>query len=241
MKLNTSSRFTRAIVVVILGLNFSAKVAAGTHYDPVLEHSSRATENRIRDQARKPGQVMSLAQIRKGDKVLDLNAGKGYYTELFSIAVGEKGKVYSHKSRVTQEQLAQFPYSNVEKVDNLYLEGFEGKVDVALTALNYHDLANPKNKINRQRYLSNVKKHLVPGGKLVIIDHNAAPGKGMNNTSDLHRIERSVVIEEVLEADFVLVGISHILSNASDDHSLKVHETAIRGKTDRFVLVFRHK
>ena len=54
----------------------------------------------------------------------------------------------------------------------------------------------------------------------------------------LHRIEESVIVEEIAGAGFVLAATGDFLSNTEDDRSLIVFNPDIRGRTDRFVLRF---
>lgn len=44
---------------------------------------------------------MKFAEIGRGKTVLDIYAGVGWYSELFSLAVGKKGKVYAHNDQLT--------------------------------------------------------------------------------------------------------------------------------------------
>jgi predicted methyltransferase len=48
-----------------------------------------------------------------------------------------------------------------------------------------------------------------------------------------------VVRSEVQAAGFVLDAESDLLRHPADDHTAKVQEAGIRGKTDQFVLRFR--
>src|SRR3569623_63801 len=116
-----------------------------------------------------------------------------------------------------------------------------GPVDMVWTTLNYHDFKNSKQGDSDAAALFNraAFRALKPGGIYLIVDHQAAPGAGASVTSTLHRIEESVVKQEVEAAGFRLDGESDMLRHAADDHSLKVVETGIRGKTDQFVLRFR--
>jgi predicted methyltransferase len=43
----------------------------------------------------------------------------------------------------------------------------------------------------------------------------------------------------VLAAGFKLVGSSDLLHQPGDDHTLKVFDPSIRGKTDQFILKFQ--
>ncbi len=56
---------------------------------------SRSEMMRVRDNARKPGELLAFSGVKPGDKVGDLIPGGGYFTGLFSLVVGPKGHVYS--------------------------------------------------------------------------------------------------------------------------------------------------
>jgi predicted methyltransferase len=79
---------------------------------------------------------------------------------------------------------------------------------------------------------------LKPGGTYVVLDH-AAPGTGLSATETLHRIDPAVVKTEVEAAGFKFVGEDDSLKNPADDHSKKVFDPSIRGKTDQFVYKFK--
>ena len=80
---------------------------------------------------------------------------------------------------------------------------------------------------------------LKPGGIYLVLDHAAAAGSGLRDTETLHRIDPAAVKKEVLAAGFVLDGESDVLHNPQDDHTAKVFDPAIRGKTDKFIFRFR--
>jgi predicted methyltransferase len=80
---------------------------------------------------------------------------------------------------------------------------------------------------------------LKPGGIYLVSDHQAAAGSGVTQTATLHRIEDAAVIKEVEAAGFKLEARSDILRHPDDDHTQKVFEAGVRGKTDQFVLKFR--
>ena len=80
---------------------------------------------------------------------------------------------------------------------------------------------------------------LKPGGTYLVVDHEAAEGAGVTQTSTLHRIEDAIVRREVQAAGFTLDGESNLLRHPADNHTAKVQETGIRGKTDQFILKFR--
>jgi predicted methyltransferase len=113
-------------------------------------------------------------------------------------------------------------------------------VDMIWTSQNYHDLHDPfmgspdMAAINKAIYDA-----LKPGGIYIVLDHAAAAGTGVSKTNDLHRIDPAAVKAEVTAAGFQFVGESDVLSNPADDHSLKIFDPKIKGKTDKFIYKFR--
>jgi predicted methyltransferase len=49
----------------------------------------------------------------------------------------------------------------------------------------------------------------------------------------------STVKAEVEKAGFVLDEESSLLANPADDHTVKIFDPAVKGKTDRFMLRFK--
>ena len=58
--------------------------------------SARPAEDTARDANRKPAETLAFVGVRPGDRVADLIPGGGYFTRLFSVAVGPKGWVYAY-------------------------------------------------------------------------------------------------------------------------------------------------
>ena len=58
-----------------------------------LDLSNRTDNDMQQDATRKPAEIINFVGVKNGDKVLDLLAGGGYYTELLSRAVGADGEV----------------------------------------------------------------------------------------------------------------------------------------------------
>ncbi len=80
---------------------------------------------------------------------------------------------------------------------------------------------------------------LKPGGLVILTDHKTVAGAGSSATNTLHRIEEATVLADFKAAGFKLVEDSKALANPADDHTLKVFDPSIRGKTDRMALVFK--
>ena len=84
-----ASRFFNLVLICLLvaaANNAVAELADG--FDDALAAPERSAEDRDRDSARKPKQVLEFVGIGAGMTVLDVAAGAGWYTEVLSAAVG---------------------------------------------------------------------------------------------------------------------------------------------------------
>jgi predicted methyltransferase len=220
-----------------------------------VDDAGRPAEDRQRDADRKPAETIKFAGIKPGDRVMELAPSKGYFTRLLSKVVGPKGHVYAISPprrpnapadapdpvAATKAIAAQPDYSNVT-AEVRAIESFGGAesepVDVVWTSQNYHDFHNVPN-LDVGALNKAIFDALKPGGLYIVLDHAAAAGSGARDTSTLHRIDPATVKTEVLAAGFDLAGESKLLHNPKDEHTLKVFDPSIRGKTDQFILKFR--
>lgn len=215
-----------------------------------LMGSSRAAEDRARDAGRKPAQVIAFLGIQRGMTVVDLIAAGGYYTEVLSLAVGPKGKVYAQNGayvlkirdgandKALTARLADDRLPNVVRLDREVAEiGLEpGSIDAALTALNFHDIYNKRGPEGADAFLKAVYRLLKPGGVLGIVDHVGQPGA---DNAKLHRIEQPKAEAAAKAAGFTLEERGRMLANPRDGGTESVFAPEIRGRTHRFVLRLR--
>jgi predicted methyltransferase len=242
-----------AIAAALMSPAFAADPKPTAAVKAAISDTSRPEADRSRDADRKPAETIAVAAIESGDHVVELIPGGGYFTRILSKVVGAKGVVFAIPPPPRPNAPAGAPppdaavsalaadsnYSNV-KVLQQPLDSFTvtEPVDVVWTSLNYHDFHNAPNA-DMKAFNANVFKALKPGGKYIVIDHAAAPGTGVSATSTLHRIDPAAVKEELMAAGFTLVTQSDVLKHPADDHTLRVFESGVRGKTDQFILVFR--
>ena len=242
----------RIVALPLAALLLACLGACGTGTPPLAERlaaDSRAAEDRARDAGRRPAEVIAFLGIEPGDTVVDLIAAGGYYTEVLSLAVGPKGKVYAQNTafvlemrggvneRAMRARLAGGRLPNVERLDRELGElGLApNSVDAAITALNFHDIYNGSGREAAVGFLRSVHAFLKPGGVLGLFDHAGNPGA---DNEKLHRIEESLAVEAAPAAGFE-VESSDLLRNPDDDRTRFVFDPAIRGRTDRFLLKLR--
>ncbi len=213
-------------------------------YAAILADPIRPEADRIRDSDRKPAEVVAFSGVRPGDKVAELAPGGGYFTRILSGVVGTAGTVYAvaRQATPTLQAIADARPNVKLAIGPTGTIAVPEPVDVVWTTLNYHDFKNVKLDGGGDAALAvdaAAFKALKPGGIYFIVDHEAGQGVGASVTSTLHRIESGLVVREVQAAGFRLEATSPLLRHPADDHSQKVQETGIRGKTDQFVLRFR--
>lgn len=215
--------------------------------------SSRPEADKARDANRKPGETLAFTGVRPGAQIAELLPGGGYFTRIFSKAVGSSGHVYA----VVPAPVADAPadavdfaarvraiaadpnYANVSVVVEPFSQlSVPVPVDLVWTSQNYHDLHNfPGLDVGIFNKL--VFDDLKSGGIYLVLDHTAEAGSGGRDTKTLHRIDPETVKKEVLAAGFVFVGASNLLHQPGDNPKVKVFDPTVRGKTDQFILKFR--
>lgn len=236
-------------------LPLSQAGAAQSVHDAIaaaIADPARPDADRQQDANRKSLEVLIFTGVKPGDKVADFIPGGGYVTRLFSKIVGKNGHVYAvvpeelfamkgDADKAVKAIAADPAYSNVtvlrEPVNRFTAPE---QLDLVWTSMNYHDLHDPFfGPADLAAVNKAVFKTLKPGGIYLVLDHAAAAGSGLRDTNTLHRIDPEAVKKEVLAAGFVLDAQSDVLRNPDDDHTAKVFDPAIRGKTDKFIFKFR--
>jgi predicted methyltransferase len=222
-----------------------------SYIDAAVKDASRPDADKARDADRKPGEMLAFSGLKPGGKVADMIPGGGYFTRVFAKAVGPKGHVYAFvpdellKRRATAADgimmLAADPgYSNVSVVEGP-INQFNAPepLDLVWTSQNYHDLHNWVSVEDLAAFNKAVFAALKPGGVYIVLDHVAAAGAPADVTETHHRIDPAVVKQEVIAAGFKFEGASDVLKHSADDHTAKVFDASVRGKTDQFILKFR--
>ena len=228
------------LVLLLAGCSSTSK-----QLEVQLADTSRPQEDRARDAGRLPAKVLAFLGIKPGMTALDVIAGGGYYTEVLSHAVGPRGKVYSQNpawllsihdgavAKALAKRLADNRLANVMRLNQplTALDIEPASLDIAITALNFHDIIDKEGPQAAAEALQAIKRLLKPGGVLGIIDHYGEPGQ---DNMKLHRLDVSVGTPIIVAAGFHIQR-SELLRNQNDDYSARVSKPGIRGKTDRLL------
>jgi predicted methyltransferase len=252
-----TSRCCRAPIIgilaslVIVAGNAIAPAAAqdstAPDYQAIVASPDRSDADRQTDKRREPAKMLGFTGVRTGMKVLDMEAGSGYSTELLARAVGPGGVVYAQDSAAVIERFvkdkfdirAQSPaMKNVVHVirdfdDPIPPDG--NGLDLITFFFAYHDVTYmpvDRAKMNQKMFAA-----LKPGGFLIIADHSARPGERIAVAKTLHRIEESVLRGEIEAAGFKLVDEGNFLRHPEDPRDAAVFRSPV--PVDEFVLKYQ--
>jgi len=133
-------------------------------------------EDPARAEWQKPEEVVKKLELKPGGTVADIGAGTGYFTRLFAIAVGHKGKaigldiepamVEYMKEDAKKQWLTNYE-ARVVKPDDTGLPS--KSVDVIFICNTYHHIED------RVNYLKKLTGALKPNGRIVIVDFYKKP------------------------------------------------------------------
>ena len=238
---------SRRLLVVAMALSTLYGCAGPLpDYRSIVAAPDRSDADRVLDQRRDPERLLEFYGVRPGMRVLDMSAGRGYNAELLARVVGPTGRVYAQNSptllfpaakAAIEERLKSPVLGNVVYVVREFEDPAPPEarnLDLVTFNFNYHDtawLGTDRARMNRA-----VFQALKPGGVYIVADHSAKQGAGVSVSKSLHRIEESVVREEVQAAGFRLAGSGDFLRNPADPRDVVVFKNPVRN--DEFLLRF---
>lgn len=166
-----------------------------------------------RDAYQLPDRLVEALRLHNGESVGDIGAGSGYLMSRLSGAVGPTGRVYEEE--IQEEFLPTLrkrakPLHNVEVVLGKMTDPClpPQSVDCMLLLTVYHEVQQPV------EFLRTLHKAMRPGGRLAIVDFDAAI-KGHPEAPDGHWVARQAVIDEARKAGWTLKEEPLFLRSAS--------------------------
>lgn len=248
------SMTTRLLALLLI---LSPAPALADRYSDAVASPSRPEADIARDGLRQPETVLRAIGVEEGLTVLDVGAGGGYYSEMFSYLVGESGEVIMQNpsqlyeifpnlhGAISGQRLAEGRLPNVRLIETETTElGLpDASVDLVFFHLIYHDMfwlyPEQIETVNAE-----IRRVLNPGGRLVIIDHDSVEGakasESMSRQGVAHRLEDDYVQSMMAQAGFELVASSEALRVTHDPRTEPFFDESLQGKpTDRFFHIYR--
>jgi predicted methyltransferase len=166
-----------------------------------------------RDKKLQVERVMDILGITPGKTVADVGAGSGWFSVRAARRVTPAGLVYAvdinpEAVRYIQERIAREGIGNVRTVLGKPSDPLlpAKSIDAVLLLKTYHEVAKPV------ALLRNLHKALRPQALVGIIDRN---GKGED-----HGVNRDVVVQEVEQSGYRLVGEYDFVKSDGEDYFL---------------------
>lgn len=219
-----------------------------------LNGNDRDIQHLLRDEIRRPVEVMEFLGIDAGMQVLDVYAADGYYSYILSKVVGAQGRIYAQNpaagsntedirqmyslADALDERIEIASLKNIEHLrqDLFKLEIKPASLDAVMLVQILHDFYNG-DPTYAAALLSQLKTLLKPGGIVAVIDH---AGDANQDNARLHRMQKSQALELAETLGFELIGDSDLLTNPRDRHLRGVFDPMLGRNTDRFLLKFQN-
>jgi len=209
---------------------------ANPKVDPLLlkaiDDPRRASPDRARDIYRHPGESLTFWGLKRGDVVIDVNPGTGWWTDIIAPYLAKTGGRYiaagadlnnpalsdgARKDRAAFEAR----YADKSVYGDVSVAGF-GKVSGPLAPANTVDLVLVSREAHNwaqvdgfmQKAFGDFRAALKPGGILAIEEHRAAEGADPKKGDGY--LSEGFVIAEAKKAGFVLAARSDINANPKD-------------------------
>ena len=241
------ARIFGAIATMVILAVANAQAQQTPDYEAIVASPDRTDGDRQADTRRQPAKMLAFTGVKTGMKVLDMEASAGYSTELLARAVGPTGIVYAQDSAAVIERFVKDKFDirarkpamkNVVHV----VRDFDDPIPPDVSGLDlitfffaYHDITYME--VDRPTMNKKMLAALKPGGFLIIADHSARPGDGVSVAKTLHRVEESIVRQELEAAGFKLVEEGNFLRNPEDPREAAVFRPQV--PNDEFVLKYQ--
>jgi len=209
---------------------------AGAAIDPLLQQAidspRRSAADRARDVYRHPAASLTFWGLKRGETVIDVNPGTGWWTDIIAPYLAATGGHYVAAgadlnnpalSEGARKDRAAFEAKYADKAvyGDVSVAGF-GKVSGPLAPPNTVDLVLVSREVHNwaqvdgftQKAFGDFHAALKPGGVLAIEEHRAAEGADPKKGDGY--LPESFVIAEARKAGFVLAGRSEINANPKD-------------------------
>ena len=239
--------FASLAVALAIAAPLPAHAASSTVIAKAVADPARPKDQRSVDPLRKPADTLAFSGVKPGMTVGEFYPGGGYFTRMLSDVVGPKGHVYGIENagwkgavKANDEMLAEGKWKNVSMDSKPFgTVNFPKPLDIAWVTQNYHDLKIAEyGKVDTVAFDRAVYKALKPGGIFFILDHQGPANLTDAEIAKMHRINRDVVVKEVMSAGFKLAGEGKFLRRPGDDHTKSIFDKSIQGHTDQYALKF---
>ena len=198
-------------------------------------------ESNNRESFRKPEKLLEFAGLQRHHRMLDVCTGFGYLARHAAMITDQPVDAQN-----ASEWRAWFDAVGVSDIVKDMEEKFHVRhyyssmEDPALSQRGVYDLITMQNgfhdlyynmNVDRRSFFRSIRRALKPGGKFLLVDHLAGPGRGLKDA-----VEEWVVRRELEANGFLVTKTSDMLQNPDDPYTTASWTESLR-ETDRFVFL----
>jgi len=177
----------------------------------------------IREEWERTSEILNYLPLKKGDNVIDVGCGFGYFSFKLAQMVGDAGKVYA--TEIKDSYVNQLKYiiskSNIKnifpiKTDPAYI-GVNDSVDAVFMCGLYHHFYGRTSDKDRSILFNSMKNILKPNGYLIIEENLISNERELTN----FYIEKRLIISQLAFWGFSFISYKQFLPH-------------------RYVIIFKH-
>ena len=241
---------------LVLALLINASNLPSHSLKESIESQDRTPQFTTRDVYRHPYETLTFFNIQPDMTVVELNPGRGWYTEILAnyihypgTLITAQGSYYMDSFKKKMDSDPMFGRVEIVNLNSNLAE--PNSVDAIVTFRNLHNWLGPQlDSIFKSSMVA-----LKPGGIFGVVEHRANPGTSLKAMKSSGYVTEAHAIEVALNNGFELVAKSEINANPKDtkDHPKGVWTLPPRlrldevdrekyesiGESDRMTLLFR--
>jgi predicted methyltransferase len=171
-----------------------------------------------RDRWQRPGEVLRALDIKRGDLVVDLGCGSGYFALRLSPQAGKGGRILAEDIRGLPLVFLWFrtilkSERNITVIHGDVTDPYlpVQRVNEVLIANTYHELTDS------QAILRHVRESLISSGRMVVVDRTPNPADTGASLAE-HEISAGQVEDELRRAHFEIVALQNNFIDKDPDN-----------------------
>lgn len=215
--------------------------------DPVraaVSNPARVKEHTVHDAYRKPAEMIQFANIKAGQRIVELSAYGNYWSTMLIDVIGPKGELHMVDPKFAepyipynQDFVSKHPNAKTSTIDiNTQFEPPKG-VDVVWCVGCFHELL--LTGVEMSAFHAKLFKAMKPGATYIVTFFNAKDGRETNDAGKLHRLDPSSVRAIIQSNGFTLYQEDRMYKNNDDPKTSPVMTEAEGDLADRTVYMFR--
>jgi predicted methyltransferase len=207
-----------------------------------VELPSRPAWVTVHDAYRKPAELLTFANIRPGQRVVEFSAYGNYWSTMLADIVGPKGELYMYDhlfaaplAEQSKAFVAANPNTKFQNLDFNTIE-FPKGIDLVWCVACFHEILGTG--VNIDPFFAKLYKAMKPGAKMLVVFYTARDGMENRDVGALHRIDPGTVRGTFQAAGFQLQEENRLLQNPQDDKKTPVFTEKEGDLADRMVYRF---